>query len=326
MASGMQYRAPGTGEIEYPESDGAPLGETSAHIDAIFDLLGSLRWFFRKRSDVFVAADLFLYYEEGEPASRVAPDILLATGVAHPGHRRTYRVWEEGVPPFLVVEVTSKSSRIEDLGTKRAVYELIGVQEYLVFDPLEEYLTPRFQAFRRAGDQLLRVLPTADGDHPIPALGISLRPEGDRLRLVDLATGEPAPSLEEATDRIEEAVRLSRKAAGETEEARAEAARARAEAARAEAEAARAEAETARAEAETARAEAETARAAAEATQAAAEAAQAAAEAAQAQIEAVQARAGQAEAEARAEAETRRRQQLEELLARAGVALPPEGG
>ncbi len=220
-------------EVVYQESDGTPLGETEAHVEATLDLLQSFKWFFRDRPEVYAAANMFLYYEEGNPRARVCPDVYVAVGVASRRHRRTYKVWEEGAPPFLAVEVTSRSTRREDLGKKRSVYQAIGVSEYVLFDPLDEYLKPRFQAFRRVGNELVRVLPTATGLHAIPSLGLALAPRDDRLDVVDLATGKTTPRLVEATVRAER-----------------ESVRAEQESARAEQESARAEQESARADRE----------------------------------------------------------------------------
>ncbi len=44
-------------------------------------------------------------------------------------------------PPFLVVEVVSPSSRIEDYRSKRAEYGLLEIPEYWIVDPLEMKIT-----------------------------------------------------------------------------------------------------------------------------------------------------------------------------------------
>jgi len=48
--------------IEYPESDGEPMGETGFHVTLITFLLSMLREHFRNRSDVYVGANMFVYY------------------------------------------------------------------------------------------------------------------------------------------------------------------------------------------------------------------------------------------------------------------------
>ena len=58
-----------------------------------------------------------------------------------------------------VFEVTSRSSRLTDLGTKRATYEMLGVEEYYAFDPLKEYIAPGLTAFRLEGEDYKDITP-----------------------------------------------------------------------------------------------------------------------------------------------------------------------
>ena len=122
--------------IHYPESDGKPMGETDVHIDALIYLREALKDYFRDESQVYVAGNMFLYYEEGNPAACLAPDVFVVQGVAK-GERRTYKLWEESQPPTVVFEITSRGTQLEDLGTKRAVYAMLGVREYFLYDPLD---------------------------------------------------------------------------------------------------------------------------------------------------------------------------------------------
>jgi Uma2 family endonuclease len=133
--------------ISYPESDGKPMGETDVHTDALIYLREAQRDYFREDPQVYVAGNMLLYYEEGNPAALVAPDVFVVHGVAK-GERRTYRLWDEGQPPRVVFEITLRGTRLEDLGTKRAVYAMLGVQEYVLYDPLGEYLRPPLQGYR----------------------------------------------------------------------------------------------------------------------------------------------------------------------------------
>jgi Uma2 family endonuclease len=64
---------------------------------------------FRKREDVYVSGDLFIYYEEGSRAASVAPDVFVVFGV--PNHRRrTYLLWQESKAPDFVMDVASSSN------------------------------------------------------------------------------------------------------------------------------------------------------------------------------------------------------------------------
>jgi Uma2 family endonuclease len=175
--------------IHYPETDGKPMGETDVHIDALIYLREALRDHFRDAPQVYVAGNMLLYYEEGNPTACVAPDVFVVQGVAK-HERRTYRLWEEGQPPAVVFEITSRGTRLEDLGTKRAVYAMLGVREYFVYDPLGEYLRPPLQGYRLHEGEYQRLPPAGEEGLASQVLGLELRVEAGRLRVVDPATGE----------------------------------------------------------------------------------------------------------------------------------------
>ena len=78
-------------QLHYPDSDGKPMSETDVHIDARIYLREALRDYFRDDPQVYVAGNMLLYYEEGNPAACVAPDAFVVQGVAK-GERRTYRL------------------------------------------------------------------------------------------------------------------------------------------------------------------------------------------------------------------------------------------
>ena len=236
-------------EIDYPESDGKPLGETDFHITVILYLRQALRHFFRRVENIYVAANNLFYYEEGNPRVFVSPDVYVVKGVS--GHdRRIYKLWEEGVAPSVVFEITSRSTRREDLGDKRALYEMLGVQEYFLFDPEGDYLKPQLQGFRLLEDFYTPIPHEQDGAVYSEELDLVLRPEEHMLRLFDPETGQALPTLDEAVEEIAAAIE---RAEAEAQRAQAEAQRAQAEAQRAQAEAQRAdtaEAEVARLRAE----------------------------------------------------------------------------
>lgn len=175
--------------VIYPESDGKPVGETDTHRQEILDLIAALQDYYRDDALTYISGNLLLYYEEGNPAAVVSPDVFVVQGVAS-RKRRVYKLWEEQVPPTLVIEISSRSTRLDDQGTKRALYAMLGVAEYFLFDPLGEYLRPAFQGYRLAGGEYLRMAPDADGALISESLGLRLLPEPGMLALFDRATGE----------------------------------------------------------------------------------------------------------------------------------------
>jgi Uma2 family endonuclease len=207
-------------EIEYPTSDGQPMAETLEHQQVMIDLIEGLRSRYAGAPDVWVAGNFFFCYEKGNPNAHVAPDVMVAKGLQPRESRPNYLLWEEK-PPSLVMEVTSRSTRREDLGKKKSLYERIGTEEYVLYDPFGEYLRPRLQGYRLDGSRFQPIPLEADGSLRTLTTGLSLRPEGKRLRLVETATARPilwheeleAAFAQEATARRAEAA--ARKAAEE---------------------------------------------------------------------------------------------------------------
>jgi len=171
--------------IRYPESDGKPIGESNAHTAQILDLRFALARYFRNDPHVYVAADLLLYYVEGDPKEFVVPDVFVVRGVPK-GQRRIYRLWEEGRAPDVVFEITSASTRREDLGTKRVLYADLGVKEYFVFDPTGEDLRPPLRAFRLSGSEYQPLKEPVFSE----VLGLELQIVDKHLRLFDPRTGK----------------------------------------------------------------------------------------------------------------------------------------
>ena len=217
--------------IVYPESDGKPMAETDVHIDALIYLREALKDHFRDMPQVYVAGNLLLYYEEGDPTACVAPDVFVVQGVAK-HERRTYKLWEEGVAPAAVFEITSRGSRLEDLGTKRALYAMLGVEEYFLYDPLGEYLEPALQGYRLQGGDYKRMCPDADRGLVSQVLGIDLRLEQGRLRVVDPATGDRLMTPAEAQEARRAEASARQAAEARAAQAEAELERVRAELAR----------------------------------------------------------------------------------------------
>ncbi len=174
--------------IEYPTSDGQPMAETTIHRIVMADLIHGLEHRYAEVPDVWVGGNLFLCYEKGNPSAALAPDVLLARGVEK-WPRPNYLLWDE-VPPSLVIEVTSRSTRREDQKKKKDIYERIGVEEYALFDPYREYLRPPLQGLRLKGGLYQPIPLEPDGGLVLRTAGVKLLPEGDRLRMIDAATGE----------------------------------------------------------------------------------------------------------------------------------------
>lgn len=198
------------------------------HITVILYLRQALRHFFRQVDKIYVAANNLFYYEEGNARVFVSPDVYVVKGVAK-HDRRVYKLWEEKAAPCVVFEITSCSTRRDDLGDKRTLYEMLGVEEYFLFDPEGDYLKPRLQRFRLLEDFYTPIAHEQDGSVTSNELGLVLQPAGSLLRLIDPATGQALPTLDEAVDEIGEALARTAIEAQRANRAEAELARLRAE-------------------------------------------------------------------------------------------------
>jgi Uma2 family endonuclease len=203
------------------------MGETDVHINETIRLRLLLKRFYAGQT-VYVAGNLLVFYEQGNPRKFVVPDVFVVKGV-EPRDRRFYKLWVERRPPDAIFEITSRKTKTKDTVTKAGLYRQMRVPEYFLFDPTEEYLDPPLQGYRLRGERHEALAADSQGSLASEQLGLRLRVEGGHLALYRLDNGRRLLTDEEAR-------------------AEAQAARAEAEAARgAEAEARRAaEAEVAR--------------------------------------------------------------------------------
>jgi Uma2 family endonuclease len=219
-------------ELYYPESDGKPMAETDVHRKLMLDLITAVEWRFQEDPQLYVSGNLFVYYEEGDPQKVVAPDFFVVRRVPKRS-RRIFKVWDEKHAPELVIELTSRSTDLEDRGTKRAVYEQLGVKEYFIFDPEAKRLKAAAFLFREG---YFTPMPPARSTRELlvfrsEVLGLELHARVGDLRWVDPATGEALAIPMEAYERAKAAVELAEeeRERAEREKARAEHEKARAD-------------------------------------------------------------------------------------------------
>jgi Uncharacterized protein conserved in cyanobacteria len=135
-------------EIEYPSSDGEPMAESDITRDYMTYGVEALKLHFHKRWDVYVSANSFVYYEEGNKSAVVAPDIYVVFGVKK-RQRDNYKIWKEaGIAPQFVLEITSETTQDVDQESKPETYRSLGVKEYFQYDPSGDYLNPILQGVR----------------------------------------------------------------------------------------------------------------------------------------------------------------------------------
>ena len=169
-------------QIEYPSSDGEPLAETYIHLYAIITTLEVIKQYLAGQQAT-VLADQFLYYVQGFPKLRVAPDVMVIFDVA-PGGRDNYKLWEEGQVPRVVFEMTSKSTQKQDQEQKKLLYEQLGILEYWLFDPKGEWIPGQLKGYRLQ-DEVYQPI----SDRISQPLQLRLEAEGELLRFYRLDTG-----------------------------------------------------------------------------------------------------------------------------------------
>ena len=147
-------------DIFYPSSDGEPLAESYDHLYVIMTTLAMLLAHL-KGQQATVLADQFLYYAQGFPRLRVAPDVMVIFNV-EPGGRDNYKIWEEGQVPSVIFEMTSPGTRSKDDIEKKDLYQGLGVTEYWQFDPRGEWIPDKLRGYRLQGDEEPAYVPIAD--------------------------------------------------------------------------------------------------------------------------------------------------------------------
>jgi Uma2 family endonuclease len=213
----------------YPATEERDVPLSGAALRLIFYLYAGLRrLLYPQYTEVYVAADQFIYYVPHEPTKKVAPDVWVCYGVPKQPERDVFRTWEEGATPSFVVEVSSEDSRPGDRGAKFEMYrDTLQCREYLIYDEdLDELLL-----YRREGGVYQPVLPAPDGRLYSQELRAWFgREPGVLVRIYDV-TGEPISDPEETAERAEVLERIRQHLEEETAElaGRLEAAHRRAE-------------------------------------------------------------------------------------------------
>jgi len=133
-------------DIEYPSSDGEPVAESFVHLYALLVTLEVLRQYLEGQQAT-VLANQFMYYSQGMPKLRVAPDVMVIFDV-EPGGRDNYKIWEEGQVPSVIFEMTSEGTQDHDKTFKKTLYEQLGVREYWLFDPRGEWVEGQLEGYR----------------------------------------------------------------------------------------------------------------------------------------------------------------------------------
>jgi Uma2 family endonuclease len=229
--------------IQYPTTDGRPRGETDLHRDLMATAIETLKLHFTGQR-VYVSGNILLFYRPGNRRRHVSPDVLVTKGLEQ-RRRDNYLLWQEGRPPNIVIEITSRSTREEDLEDKFEIYrDEVRVAEYFLFDPRGEYLCPALQGYRLQTGRYERIK-RLSGRLPSRELGLHLEQHEGQLRFWNPATRHWLPTEQESREAAE-AERQQAQAEGQRAEAERQRAEVKWQQAQAEAERLRQELESLR--------------------------------------------------------------------------------
>ncbi|MGI8554583.1 MAG: Uma2 family endonuclease [Dehalococcoidia bacterium] len=180
------------------------MAESGIHAAEMFRLIAILQDWFRHRFDINIGGNLFLYWVMGDPHQEISPDIYVAKGVP-PEPLRTYQTWVQGVPPAVVIEVTSRSTRREDTGRKWERYAEIGVKEYYLYDPEGDWVHGRLLGYRLGPGGYEEVTELAEGGLLSEELDLRLALLHGRLQFYDVRSGQRLPTPIERANAAEAA-------------------------------------------------------------------------------------------------------------------------
>lgn len=174
--------------IYYPSGDGQPVAETFDHLYVILITIEVLRLYLQ-HEQACILGNQFLYYEEGSPMKRCAPDVMVILGV-RPGSRDNYKIWEEGEVPRVVFEMTSPGTKKEDEGFKKNLYAEIGILEYWQFDPKGQWIKEKLRGFRLTQGEYVPIENLYRGNFQSDGLGLRLVVDGTLISFYRLDNGE----------------------------------------------------------------------------------------------------------------------------------------
>ena len=139
----------------YPSTDGEPVAETFVHLYAMLITLEVLRQYLAGQQAT-VLSNQFLYYAQGYPKLRVAPDVMVIFDVA-PGGRDNYKIWEEGQTPAVIFEMTSAGTQAQDQTFNKTLYAQLDVEEYWLFDPKGEWIPEKLRGYCLQGEEYVTI-------------------------------------------------------------------------------------------------------------------------------------------------------------------------
>ncbi len=183
-------------EDTLPCDDGEPM-DTPRRREQMTILIDSLKAHWADRTGYYVGGNMFVYYDPYHPQRFRGPDFFLVLDVEE-RERKSWVVWFEGMHfPEIIIELLSDSTRAEDTGAKKHLYErLFRTPEYYLYDPFSH----AFTAYRLRCGFYTEAPPDAEGQVFSPLTGLYLAVRQGWLRWLT-PEGEIVPTPWELAQR-----------------------------------------------------------------------------------------------------------------------------
>ncbi len=182
-------------EVYYPDSDPTVMPEGIEHFLLSFQLISTLIAFFANRENVKVFGNCMLYYEKNNPKKFISPDVMIFFGLENIPSK-VYKLWEEKIVPSVVIEIASETTWLNDVSTKLAIYQKLGVKEYYVYEMETTHLPEPLVAYRLIEGELIKI-DVENGRILSEELNLELVDNGETLRLFNPETNEFLMTTEE---------------------------------------------------------------------------------------------------------------------------------
>ncbi|MFZ4659454.1 MAG: Uma2 family endonuclease [Caldilineaceae bacterium] len=158
--------------------------EQKSHFRTLACLYSTMQTHLGHRSDVYVTVQTPLHYDQQQPELHKQPDLMVFKDLRDNQERERIQLWAEGVAPSVVIEVTSQATWLEDLVNKSSLYLRLGVKEYIIFDPYNEFLKEGLQGLRLVKGEYVPITLNNKGALPSQELNVNFVRQGPLLRLV----------------------------------------------------------------------------------------------------------------------------------------------
>jgi Uma2 family endonuclease len=208
-----EERIPLTAEDLLDPQLGDVVVQGGEHYWLVHQLAGMLKRHFKPREDVYVAADMKMFW--GIPGlENPAPDIAIIPGVRRKldPQPESWDVVKEGTRPCFILEVVSSKdskTRHNDYEEKVRIYRRAGIKEYFILDPPLQVTRKHFllTGYRLGEDGLYKkIQPNNQGYLFSETTNLLFRisKDGSKAHVVDASTDNRLLTEEEALISAEE--------------------------------------------------------------------------------------------------------------------------